>query len=63
MENRKKKEVMKHQLREEDVFEALSNPVGLKLFKLIATITLADSSQVITSDFLNSQISDQKAVL
>ena len=34
---------------------ALSNPVGLKLFKLIATFTLADSSQMITSDFLNSQ--------
>jgi hypothetical protein len=53
MENRKKKEVMKHQLREEDVFEALSNPVGLKLFKLIANTNLADSSQVITSEFLN----------
>jgi hypothetical protein len=43
--------------REEDVFRALSNPVGLKLFKLIATNTTStDSSQVITSDFLNSQI-------
>jgi hypothetical protein len=42
--------------REEDVFRALSNPVGLKLFKLIATNTTStDSSQVITSDFLNSQ--------
>jgi hypothetical protein len=55
MENRKKKEVMKHQLREEDVFEALSNPVGLKLFKLIANTNLADSSQVITSEFLYLQ--------
>jgi hypothetical protein len=54
---------MNHKPREEDILRALSNPVGLKLFKLIATITLADSSQVITSDFLNSQISDQKAVL
>jgi hypothetical protein len=43
--------------REEDVLRALSNPVGLKLFKLIATNTTStDSSQVITSDFLNSQI-------
>ena len=41
--------------REEDVLKALANPIGLKLFKLIATITLADSSQVITSDFLNLQ--------
>jgi hypothetical protein len=55
MENRKKKEVMKHQLREADVFEALSNPVGLKLFKLIANTNLADSSQVITSEFLYLQ--------
>ena len=42
--------------REEDVLRALSNPIGLKLFKLIATNTTStDSSQVITSDFLNSQ--------
>ena len=37
---------------EEDVLRALSNPVGMKLFKLIATnITSTDSSQVIASDF------------
>jgi hypothetical protein len=42
--------------REEDVLRALSNPVGLKLFKMIATNTTStDSSQVMTSDFLNSQ--------
>ena len=42
--------------REEDVLKALANPIGLKLFKLIATnATSTDSSQVITSDFLNSQ--------
>jgi hypothetical protein len=42
--------------REEDVLKALANPIGLKLFKLIATNTTStDSSQVITSDFLNSQ--------
>jgi hypothetical protein len=41
--------------REEDVFKALSNPVGLKLFKSIATAALADSSMLLTSDFLNSQ--------
>ena len=42
--------------REEDVLRALANPIGLKLFKLIATnATSTDSSQVITSDFLNSQ--------
>ena len=40
---------------EEDVLRALSNPVGLKLFKLIATNTIStDSSQVITSDLLLS---------
>jgi hypothetical protein len=39
--------------REEDVFKALSNPVGLKLFKLIA---LDGNSMMLTSDFLNSQI-------
>jgi hypothetical protein len=41
--------------REEDVFEALSNPVGLKLFKLIANTTSNDGTQVITSDLLLSQ--------
>jgi hypothetical protein len=42
--------------REEDVLKALANPIGLKLFKLIATnATSTDSSQVITSDFLNTQ--------
>jgi hypothetical protein len=41
--------------REEDVFKALSNPVGLKLFKSIATTALADNSMLPTSDFLNSQ--------
>ena len=42
--------------REEDVLKALANPIGLKLFKLIATNTTStDNSQVITSDFLNSQ--------
>jgi hypothetical protein len=42
--------------REEDVLKALANPIGLKLFKLIAiNTTSTDSSQVITSDFLNSQ--------
>ena len=40
---------------EEDVFKALSNPVGLNLFKLIATTALADNSMLLTSDFLNSQ--------
>jgi hypothetical protein len=39
--------------REEDVFKALSNPVGLKLFKLIA---LDGNSMMLTSEFLNSQI-------
>ena len=41
--------------REQEIFEVLSNPVGLKLFKLIATSTLTDSSLEITSDFLQSQ--------
>ena len=40
--------------REQEIFEVLSNPVGLKLFKLIATSTLSDSSLEITSDFLQS---------
>jgi hypothetical protein len=30
--------------REEDVFKALANPIGLRLFKLIATSTSNDSS-------------------
>jgi hypothetical protein len=38
--------------REEDVFKALSNPVGLKLFKSIA---LDGNSMLLTSDFINSQ--------
>jgi hypothetical protein len=41
--------------REEDVFKALANPVGLRLFKLIATSTSNDSSLAIGSDFLQSQ--------
>ena len=41
--------------REEDTIKALSNPVGLKLFKLIANTTSIDSSQVTTSDLLLSQ--------
>ena len=41
--------------REEDTIKALSNPIGLKLFKLIANTTSTDSSQVITSDLLKSQ--------
>ena len=41
--------------REQEIFEVLSNPVGLKLFRLIATSTLTDSSLEITSDFLQSQ--------
>lgn len=36
------------------MFKTLSDPVGLKLFKLIAN-TLNDSNLVITSDFLQSQ--------
>jgi hypothetical protein len=39
--------------REEDVLRALSNPVGMKLFKFIATNTT--STQVITSDLLLTQ--------
>ncbi|CAN5282171.1 hypothetical protein BH18THE2_BH18THE2_36030 [soil metagenome] len=55
-ENKKKKEVMKHEFPEEDVLRALSNPVDMKLFKLIATNTTStDSSQVITSDLLLTQ--------
>jgi hypothetical protein len=41
--------------REEDVFKALANPIGLRLFKLIATSTSNDSSLAIGSDFLQSQ--------
>jgi hypothetical protein len=41
--------------REEDIFSVLSNPVGLKLFKLIAAASLTDTTVMITSDFLQSQ--------
>ena len=35
---------------------ALSNPVGLKLFILVATASLAGASRTVTSEFLQSQI-------
>jgi hypothetical protein len=41
--------------REEDIFAVLSNPVGLKLFKLIAAASLTDTAVMITSNFLQSQ--------
>ena len=40
---------------EEDVLNALSSPIGLRLFKLIATRSSKDSSLVVGSDFLQSQ--------
>jgi hypothetical protein len=40
---------------EEDVLKVLSNPVGLKLLKLIATTSLSDPAIRMTSDFLQSQ--------
>jgi hypothetical protein len=40
---------------EEDVLNALSSPIGLRLFKLIATSSSNDSSLVVGSDFLQSQ--------
>ena len=36
---------------------ALSNPVSLKLFRLVATASLARTSRTVTSEFLRSQIS------
>jgi hypothetical protein len=39
----------------EDIIKVLSNPVGLKLFKFIATSTFTDAAIRITSDFLQSQ--------
>jgi hypothetical protein len=47
--------VINHSSREEEVLKALSYPVGLKMFKLIGTATLNDSSVEITSDLLQSQ--------
>jgi hypothetical protein len=43
--------------REEEVLKVLSNPIGLKMFKLIGTATLTDSSAEITSHFfLRTQV-------
>ena len=47
--------VINHSSREQEVLKALSHPVGLKMFKLIGTATLTDSSVEITSDLLQSQ--------
>lgn len=40
---------------EEDTLDALSNSVGLKLFRLVATSSLDGTSRTVTSDFLQSQ--------
>jgi hypothetical protein len=47
--------VINHSSREQEVLKALSYPVGLKMFRLIGTAALTDSSVEITSDFLQSQ--------
>jgi hypothetical protein len=41
--------------REEDTLDVLSNPIGLKLFRLVATTSLDGTSRTITSDFLQTQ--------
>jgi hypothetical protein len=40
----------------EKTLNALANPVGLKLFILVATASLAGTSRIVTSEFLHSQI-------
>jgi hypothetical protein len=40
---------------EKDVIKALSNPIGLNLFKLIATTTSSNNDVKIKADFLASQ--------
>lgn len=46
--------------KEEDIFEILSNPVALKLFKLVAFACFNDTTKRITSNFLQARVKATK---